>query len=202
MRETADGIRERKKAPTDSKSAAQRWADARERVLLTHGKPKPIVKEEVPEKTTLEEFAWRFLERYAKANRLKPSGIASTRTILDVHLIPAFGDGTLDTIRTEDVQELKAKLAARSPKTVNNVLTTLSVLLKTAVDWGAIERLGCSIKLLRTPKSASSFCDFEEYERLVEISRTDAATHLAVLLEARLGCAAARSWRWSGLTST
>jgi hypothetical protein len=97
---------------------------------------------------------------------------------------------------TEDVQELKAKLAARSPKTVNNVLTTLSVLLKTAVDWGAIERLGCSIKLLRTPKSASSFYDFEEYERLVEISRTDAATHLAVLLEARLGCAAARSWRW------
>jgi hypothetical protein len=26
-------IRERKKAPTDSTSAAQRWADARERVL-------------------------------------------------------------------------------------------------------------------------------------------------------------------------
>jgi hypothetical protein len=85
----------------DSKSAAQRWADARERVLLTHGKPKPIVKEEVPEKTTLKMFASRFLERYAKANRLKPSGIASKRTILDVHLIPAFGDKALDAIRTD-----------------------------------------------------------------------------------------------------
>ena len=38
-------IRERKKAPTESKSAAQRWAEARERVLLTQGKPKPIRKE-------------------------------------------------------------------------------------------------------------------------------------------------------------
>jgi len=85
-------IRERKKATTDSKSAAQRWADARERVLLAHGKPKPKTKEEVPGKTTLKEFASRFLERYAKANRLKPSGIASKRTILDVHLIPAFGE--------------------------------------------------------------------------------------------------------------
>ena len=197
-------IRERKKAPTESKSAAQRWAEARERVLLTQGKPKPIRKEEVSEKTTLKQFAARFLERYAKANRLKPSGIASKRTILDVHLIPAFGDRTLDAIRTEDVQELKAKLAARSPKTVNNVLTTLSVVLKTGVDWGVIERVGCSIKLLRAPKSASSFYDFEEYERLVEMSRSDAPTHLAVLLggEAGLRCGEIMALEWTDIDLT
>jgi hypothetical protein len=35
-----------------------------------------------------------------------------------------------------------------------------------------------------TPKSTSSFYDFEEYERLVEISQTDPATHLAVFATA------------------
>jgi integrase len=194
-------IRERKKAPTESKSAAQRWADARERVLLTHGKPKPITKEEVPDKTTLKQFASRFLERYAKANRLKPSGIAAKRTILDVHLIPALGERTLDAIKTEDVQELKARLVERSPKTVNNVLTTLSVALKTAVEWGVIERVGCSIKLLRTPKSVSSFYDFDEYERLVETSRTDSPACLAVLLggEAGLRCGEIMALEWTDI---
>src|SRR6266850_2562870 len=135
--ELPDGtlIRERKKAPSLSKTAAQRWAEARERVLLVHGKPKPVKKEEVQEKPTLKEFASRFLDGYAKANRLKPSGIAAKKTILQVHLIPAFGDRTLDTITTEDVQQLRSALSERSPKTVNNVLTTLSVVLRTAVEW-------------------------------------------------------------------
>ena len=85
-------IRERKKAPSTSKSTAQRWAEARERVLLVHGKPKPAKKQEVEQKIpTLQEFAPRFVDGYAKANRLKPSGIASKKTILSVHLIGGAG---------------------------------------------------------------------------------------------------------------
>jgi len=41
----------------------------------------------------------RFLDGYAKANRLKPSGIASKETVLRVHLAKAFGDKRLDEIR-------------------------------------------------------------------------------------------------------
>jgi integrase len=191
-------IRERKKAPTESKSAAQRWADARERVLLTHGKPKPVTNQEVLEKPTFKEFAPRFLERYAKANRLKPSGIAAKRTILHVHLVPAFGDKTLDSITTEHVQQIKAALTERSPKTVNNVLTTLSVVLKTAMEWGVIERVPCSIRLLRTPKCAASFYDFDEYERLVEAVRAESLAYLAVLLggEAGLRCGEIMALEW------
>jgi integrase len=192
-------IRERKKAPVSSKTAAQRWADARERVLATHGKPKPDAKQEVLDKPTLKEFESRFLERYAKANRLKPSGVAAKRTILDVHLVPAFGDKTLDAITTEHVQQLKAALTERSPKTVNNVLTTLSVVLKTAVEWGVIERVPCSIRLLRTPKSTASFYDFDEYERLVEAARTESLAYLAVLLggEAGLRCGEIMALKWT-----
>ena len=92
-------IRERKKAPATSKSAAQRWAEARERVLLVHGKPKPVQKQEVQQTPTLAEFAGRFVDGYAKANRLKPSGIAAKETVLSVHLIPLLGDKRLDQTR-------------------------------------------------------------------------------------------------------
>ena len=65
-------IRERKKAAASSKQAAQKWAESRERVLLVHGKPKPV-KEDVQKIPTLKEFALRFLDGYAKANRLTVS---------------------------------------------------------------------------------------------------------------------------------
>ena len=57
-----------------------------------------------------------------------------------MHLAKAFGDKRLDEISTEDVQRLKAALVERAPKTVNNVLTVLSVVLRTAVEWGVIAR--------------------------------------------------------------
>ncbi|HEX9365817.1 MAG TPA: helix-turn-helix domain-containing protein [Vicinamibacterales bacterium] len=53
--------------------------------------------------TTLREFAPRFLEGHAKANRLKASGIASKECALRIHLVPALGDKPLAEITTEDV---------------------------------------------------------------------------------------------------
>jgi integrase len=94
----------------------------------------------------------------------------------------------LDAVTTEAVQRLKHSLSSRSPKTVNNILTVLNVLLKKAVEWEVIERMPCSITLLPVPKTSMSFYDFEEYERLVAATRADAAsTHLAVLLGGEAG---------------
>jgi len=192
-------IRERKKAPATSKSAAQRWAEARERVLLVHGKPKPVQKQEVHQTPTLAEFAGRFVDGYAKANRLKPSGIAAKKTVLSVHLIPLLGDKRLDQITTEDVQQLKAALGHRAAKTVNNVLTVLSVMLRTAVEWDVITRVPCAIKLLPTPKSEAAFYDFDEYERLVEAARSDSQALLVALLggDAGLRCGEIMALEWT-----
>ncbi len=96
-------VRERKVFRTASKSAAQRWGQDRERHLLINGPPKHV--KEVP---TLKEFAPRFLDGHARANRQKPSGIAAKEMILRVHLIPALGHKRLDAISTEDVQCLKS----------------------------------------------------------------------------------------------
>src|SRR6266851_2394398 len=141
--------RERSKAPVSSKSAAVRWGEDRERHLLQHGPAQP--KKEVP---TLEQFAPRFIAEHPVANRHKASGIAAKQMIVRVHLVPALGEHRLDMIRNEDVQRLKLALRDKAPKTVNNVLTVLSVLLKKAMEWGELDRLPCAIKLLKVPKSA------------------------------------------------
>jgi Phage integrase, N-terminal SAM-like domain len=77
----------------------------------------------------LKEFAPRFLDGYARANRQKPSGIAAKETILNTHLIPLLGAKRLDAITNEGVQHLKHALRLKAPKTVNNVLTVLDVML-------------------------------------------------------------------------
>jgi integrase len=98
------------------------------------------------------------------------------------------------------VQRLKAALTERAPKTVNNVLTVLSVVLRTAVEWGVIARVPCSVKLLKAPKNEASFHDFDEYERLVEAARSEPQTYLAVLLggEAGMRCGEIMALEWSG----
>jgi hypothetical protein len=66
-------LRERRQAPVAGKTAALRWAQERERVLLKEGKPdrRSLTTKEVP---TLKEFAPRFLEESVRANQHKPSG--------------------------------------------------------------------------------------------------------------------------------
>src|SRR3954468_23302358 len=189
-------LRERRKAPTASRSAAQRWADSRERVLLVNGKPDRA--KEVQQTTTLREFAPRFIEGHAKANRLKASGIASKECVLRIHLVPALGDKPLATITTEDVQQLKSALSGKSPKTVNNILTVLNVLMRTAVEWKVIDQVPCSIKLLRTPRAEAGFYDFEQFERLVEGAAGEPQAQLVILLggEAGLRCGEMIGLEW------
>jgi integrase len=187
--------RERRVISDCSKSAAQRWGVDRERHLLQHGPEQP--KREVP---TLEEFAPRFIEGHARANRQKPSGIAAKETILKVHLIPLLGARKLDAITNEHVQRLKSHLKTKAPKTVNNVLTALNTLLKKAVEWDAIERMPCTIRLLPTPPSSAKFHDFDEYEQLVSAAeRLDPRAHVIVLLggEAGLRCGEIMALEWS-----
>jgi len=189
-------LRERRKAPGSSRTAAQRWGEARERVLLIKGKPDRA--KEVRPPVTLKEFAHRFIEGHVKANQFKASGIDSKKCVLRVHLLPALGDKLLASITTEDVQQFKATLSARSPKTVNNILTVLNVLMRIAVEWDVIERVPCVIKMLKAPKSQAAFYDFDQFERLVERARMDQQAHLVVLLggEAGLRCGEMIGLEW------
>jgi integrase len=70
---------------------------------------------------------------------------------------------------------------------VNNVLTVLNVLMRTAVEWDVIERVPCAIKMLRTPRTEASFYEFDQFERLVEASAREAQAHLVALLGGEAG---------------
>jgi integrase len=198
---TPDGtrrVRERKHAPILSRTAVVRWAAGRERVLFERllSPPQDHPHKEVP---TLQEFAPRFVDGHARANRQKPSGIASKVAILRLYLVPAFGRKRLDAIKSEDVQRLKAQLEVKAPKTVNNILAVLSILLKKAVEWDVIERMPCRIKLLPIEKGAAAFHDFDDYERVVQVARAiDQRTYLIVLLggEAGLRCGEMIALEW------
>lgn len=145
----------------------------------------------MPDIPTLRAFAPRFLDGHsrgqpAEAERDRGQGDDPPRA-------PAarVGSPTTRHDQDEDVRCLKSNLQATSPKTANNVLAVLSVLLKKAVEWEIIERMPCSVKLLPVPKGSSAFYDFDEYERLVEAARVlDPRTLLIVLLggEAGLRC--------------
>jgi integrase len=198
---TPDGkrsLRERRRAKMSARSAAMRWAEGRERVLFER-LLNPALDTHQKEVPTLQAFAPRFIEGHAIANRLKPSSIAAKNAILRLYLIPMFGRRRLDAIKNEDVQRLKAQLELKSPKTVNNVLNALSVLLKRAVEWDVIERMPCTIKLLRVDKGKAAFHDFDEYERLVDVAQSiDIRTLLVVLLggDAGLRCGEILGLEW------
>ena len=60
--------------------------------------PRTTAKKEVP---TLEVFAPRFVDGHARANRLKPAGIAHKNAMLRTHLLPAWGtSGSIRSVRT------------------------------------------------------------------------------------------------------
>ena len=189
--------RERRRAPVSSKTAALRWGQARERERLIRpptGQTQP--RKEVP---TLQEFAPRFIEGHAKADRQKPSSVAAKEMILRLHLAPPLGAKRLDAITTEDVQQLKSVLTTKAPKTVNNILTVLNTMLKAAVEWNVIEQLPCTIRLVTVPKPSAVFHDFDTYARLLAAARkTDPDTHLSILLGGdgglRLGEMIALKW--------
>ena len=169
--------RERTKSPVQSTSGAKRWAEERERYLALHGNAQP--QKEVP---TLEEFSKRFIEDYAKANKLKASGIAAKQTVLEKHLVPVLGKKRLNEIGDYEVQKVKRHLAAMKPKTVNCVLTVLSKLLKIAVDWKELASMPVSVKMVKSPDPELPFYDFEEFEQLVEGAGKAGADVLAFVL--------------------
>jgi integrase len=177
-------LRERVRCPLATKSAALRWAQEREALILRNGgkltAPPPTEKKEVP---TLEAFKDRWIEGHAKANRQKPSTIYAKESILRAHLVPALGAKRLDEITEEDIQRLKAALAEKKPKTVNNVLVVLGKLLRTAVRWRVIDAMPVQLEPVKVDGSASfEFYDFEHLADLREAAAKVGKREIVVVL--------------------
>jgi integrase len=87
---------------------------------------------------TLAEFVEEW--RTNVAVNLKSSSTRAAESHLRAHIIPKLGDYRLPQITTKTVQSFVAYLASgdRSRKTVENIVLTLSSLLKKAGSWGYV----------------------------------------------------------------
>ena len=123
------------------------------------------------------------MDKHARANRLKASSLEAKESLFSNHLLPRLGEKRLDRISDEDVQAIKADLATRSRKTVNNVIALLGHTLRIALKWKVIGALPCTIELYKVSDTVPAFYEFEDYARLVEAAgKIDARTLVAILL--------------------
>lgn len=160
----ADGqvVRERRKAPGTSKSAALRWGQERERCMLLCGRPErpamvpdasaaPAPRPNNKEVPTIAEFAPRFVAGHYKAERRSPATIATVEVNLRQHIVPVLGERRLDQIGPLDVTLLKEHLRDKAVSTVNVILNTLRVMLKKAMEWEVTPRREVHIPRLVQP---------------------------------------------------
>lgn len=196
-------VRERVVAQVANKTEARLWAAKRRDQILAQGGTEAPVKKEV---LTLAEFWPKFIEGHAQANQQKPSTIATHERIWKKHL-SSLCDRRLDEVDDAQVQLLKGRLSAQKlkPKSVNNVVTVLSKMLKVGVEWRVIEAMPCRIRLLKSAKPVVEFYEDEELERLVSAAgKVDPRTHVAVLLggDAGLRLGEILALEWSDLDFT
>jgi len=132
---------------------------------------------------TLAEFVAEW--RTSVAVNLKGSTVRAMESNLRAHILPKLGSLTLTEINTKAVQSFVAYLASggRSRKTVENVLLTLSSLLRTARDWeyavGNFKLSALTLPREGVKKEARCFTD-EEMRMMIANAPEPFSTILAV----------------------
>lgn len=126
------------------------------------------IHEKVVEVTTLAEFWPTFFHTHVVVNN-KPSEQATKQRLFLQHLLPRFGALKLNAITVHDIERFKAVMVqlGYKPKTINNQLTVLRTVLKTAVRWGAAPSCA-EVKLLRSPLPEVTYLSFEQANTLVQ----------------------------------
>lgn len=187
----------RKIAPVNTRRGAEHYErEVRHRLLL--GQSIQTNKEVEPSKRipTFKTFSEEFLSNYAMAHN-KPSEIHNKKTMLNGHLIPAFGTKRLDTITTRDVEAYVAKKlqSGLKPKTVNNQIAVLSRMFRIAKKWEIVEKIP-EVTFLKVQLPEFDFLDFMESERL--ITGTDPEWETMIVLACRTGLRIGelRALRW------
>lgn len=87
---------------------------------------------------TVAEFAERWRREVLAKRKLSTQHAANSH--LDSHILPELGKLRLDQLGPENQQIFVNSLTGASRKTVLNILSTLSAMLKTAKDWGYATR--------------------------------------------------------------
>lgn len=104
-------------------------------------------------------------------NRLSPTTAARYRSVLDVYLIPEFGQTPIGRITHEVVQRYVNRLSAQgmTPGTVRNVYSVLRNAMNKGVRLGMVRANPCTnIDLPRSPREEMLFLTPEEVRTVAE----------------------------------
>lgn len=133
------------------------------------------------EKTTLKDFITRWTSEKAQ-QELQPGTLEKYQAVIDSFILPALGHLKLSEIKphtvnaffvslTKDGSRHDGKPGGYSKGTINKVSNVLSSILRTAVEWEAIERNPCDAVRVKaedsaekikffTPQQAAAFLDY------------------------------------------
>lgn len=142
----------------------------------------PEAPQEAPEKPdmpTFRKYATSWLELY-KTHTVRHTTYSEYASILQKHLIPAFGDLPVTEITTDRIQQLLNDKRDYASKTLHEIQMVLGMVLEGAVEDGLITRNPAKSKRLRNPSTKKN-----EREALTEEQVGDIISHLPDLKQKR-----------------
>lgn len=181
----ANGTSQRvqKVVPTQTKKAALRYEKQVLHALSTGTYRAP--KLDCP---TVEGFEAEVL-KFAETNQ-KASNVKSKRDALRKHIRPLLGGKRLVDVGTKDVEKLKRHLQGLelAPKTINNVVSVLSSMLRLAENYGHVTKRP-HITWMKVRQHEEPPLSREDFERLVAAAEPEWRTMMrfAVMTGLRLG---------------
>jgi len=145
---------------------------------------------------SLKDFSEKWVQSYVEINN-KPSEIKNKKTYLRSCLLPFFGKKRLDEISSLDIEEFKAQQLKRlKPKTINGQVGTLAKCLRTAIEWGELDKMPI-IRPLRCDPEEFDYLNEEEANRLLMTAQEPYKTAILLALHTgmRIGELMALNWK-------
>ena len=158
----------------------------------------------------MEAWTWRESSgRHARSFRKRPmSAVRAERSVIQIRRRISVGLGPFP--RTGGALRALPAVSSRLAQFVNRSILALAIRRQDRVKSAGHLSIGpyaetsspsakCSIKMLRTPKGEAGFYEFDQFERLVEVSARESQAELVVLLggEAGLRCGEMIGLEWS-----
>jgi integrase len=118
---------------------------------------------------------------------LAENTIAQRTREIGRHVLPAFADRRIDTIRRRDIADLIKRIEARAPETARNVRNHLNGIAEHAIGLGLIDANpvpppGILRRRKQTPHRALAEADLPAFLRAVDAAPAEIGTRSALLL--------------------
>ncbi len=151
------------------------------------GRGESVREEKKEELTLFKDFVERWYTTYVLTNN-KPSEQAQKKLIINKHLLPHFGNLSLDKISTLKIEEFKSKKQGQGleNKSINNLLGVIGKCLRTAYEWEIISKIP-NIKPLKVNPKEVIYLNEKEYNYLLEVTQNEGIFYEMLLFTLRTG---------------